>query len=66
MKSRVEELGRNKCKYNAINSYTGCVTLLLGGKLKVKDEFYKQKITIKKLLLITKEMALNLQKQIMG
>lgn len=49
MISRAEELGRNKCKYNATNSYTECGTLLLGGKLKVKDEYHKQKITIKKL-----------------
>lgn len=52
------ELGRNKCKYNA--TYTGCDLLLLGGKLKVKDEYYKQKITIKKLWLIRQKITLTM------
>lgn len=45
----VEELGRNKYKYKITNSYTGCGILLPEGKQNLKDEYYKQKVVIKKL-----------------
>lgn len=45
----VEELGRNKYKYKIANFYIGCGILLPEGKQKLKDEYYKQKVVIKKL-----------------
>lgn len=51
----VEELGRNKYKYKITNSYTGCGILLPEGKQNLKDEYYKQKVVIKKLWLISEE-----------
>lgn len=45
----VEELGRKKYKYKITNSSTGCDILLPEGKQNLKDEYYKQKVVIKKL-----------------